>query len=137
MWKIIGTVSLTFTGSAKFPFIFVENKIQFIYHFFAGNYGSMDLYEFYQTTLKIWKTLTKFPHFSFSTYVLDAPNTFFFLENYWIFSQISFRLIMENNFIQMAALASHVVVYTIAPIFKHIIDSVHLYFTNGFTNIVL
>ena len=40
---------------------------------------------------------------------------------------------MENNFIQMAASAT----YTIDPIFKHIIDCVQLYFTNGFTNIVL
>ena len=44
---------------------------------------------------------------------------------------------MENNFIQMAASAGHVVVYTIAPIFKHIIDCVQLYFTNACTNIVL
>ena len=44
---------------------------------------------------------------------------------------------MENNFIQMAASAGHAVVYTIGPIFKHIIDYVQLYFTNGFTNIVL
>ena len=40
---------------------------------------------------------------------------------------------MENNFIQMAASAGH----TTGPIFKHIIDCVQLYFTNGFTNIVL
>ena len=46
----------------------------------------------------------------------------------------SFRLIMENNFIQTAGQA---VAYTIGPIFKHIIDCVQLYFTNGFTNIVL
>ena len=44
---------------------------------------------------------------------------------------------MENNFIEMAASAGHAVAYTIAPIFKHIIDSVQLYFTKGFTNIVL
>ena len=44
---------------------------------------------------------------------------------------------MENNFIQMAASASHAVVYTIDTIFKHIIDCVQLHFTNGFTNIVL
>ena len=44
---------------------------------------------------------------------------------------------MENNFIQMAASAGHAVVYTFGPIFKHIIDCVQLYFTNGFTNIVL
>ena len=35
---------------------------------------------------------------------------------------------MENNFIQMAALAGHTVAYTIGPIFKHIIDFVQLYF---------
>ena len=44
---------------------------------------------------------------------------------------------MENNFIQMVVLAGHAVAYTIDPIFKHIIHSVQLYFTNGFTNIVL
>ena len=44
---------------------------------------------------------------------------------------------MENNFIQMAASAGHAVAYMIGPIFKHIIDCVLLYFTNGFTNIVL
>ena len=44
---------------------------------------------------------------------------------------------MENNFIQMAVSAIHAVAYTIGPIFKHIIDYMQLYFTNGFTNIVL
>ena len=44
---------------------------------------------------------------------------------------------MENNFIQMAASAGHAVVYTIGTIFKQIIDYVQLYFTNGFTNIIL
>ena len=44
---------------------------------------------------------------------------------------------MENNYIQMAASAAHAVAYTIGPIFKHIIDCVLLYFTNGFPNIVL
>ena len=43
---------------------------------------------------------------------------------------------MENNFIQMAASAGYAVAYTIGPIFKYI-DCVQLYFTNGFTNIVL
>ena len=42
---------------------------------------------------------------------------------------------MENNFIQMVALAGHVVAYTIAPVFKQIIDCVQLYFTNGFCQI--
>ena len=36
----------------------------------------------------------------------------------------SFRLIMENNFIQMAASAGHAIAYMIGPIFKHIIDCV-------------
>ena len=44
---------------------------------------------------------------------------------------------MENNFIQMAPSAGHAVAYTIDAIFKHIIDCVQLYFTNGFTNMVL
>ena len=44
---------------------------------------------------------------------------------------------MENNFIQMAASTGHLVANTIGPIFKHIIDCAQLYFTNGFTNIVL
>ena len=38
---------------------------------------------------------------------------------------------MENNFIQMAASARHAIAYMIGPIFKHIIDCVKLYFTNG------
>ena len=44
---------------------------------------------------------------------------------------------MENNFIQMAASAGHAVAYAIGAIFKRIIDCLQLYFTNGFTNIVL
>ena len=44
---------------------------------------------------------------------------------------------MKNNFIQIAASAGHAVAYKIGPIFKHIIDCVQLYFTSGFTNIVL
>ena len=44
---------------------------------------------------------------------------------------------MENNLIEMATSAGHAVAYTIPPIFKHIIDCVQLYFSNGFTNIVL
>ena len=44
---------------------------------------------------------------------------------------------MEYNFIEMAASADHAVAYTMGPIFKHIIDCVWLYFTNGFTNIVV
>ena len=44
---------------------------------------------------------------------------------------------MKINFIQMAGSTGHAVACTIGPIFKHIIDCVQLYFTNGFTNIVL
>ena len=44
---------------------------------------------------------------------------------------------MEKNFIQMAASAGNAVAYTIDPIFKHIINCVQLYFTNGITNILL
>ena len=44
---------------------------------------------------------------------------------------------MENNSIQMAASDGHAVAYTIGSIFKHIIDCVQLYFSNGFTNIML
>ena len=36
----------------------------------------------------------------------------------------SFRLIMENNFIQMPASAGHLVAYMIGPIFKHIIEHI-------------
>ena len=52
--------------------------------------------------------------------------------NFFFYLKVqSFRLIMENNFIQMAVSADHAVAYTIGPIFKHIIDCVQLYFTNG------
>ena len=80
--------------------------------------------------------------------VQGSPNNIFFVENalkkrLYIFSNFflyfkvqSLRLIMENNFIQMAAWAGHAVASTIGPIFKHIVDCVQLYFTNGFTNIV-
>ena len=72
--------------------------------------------------------------------IQGPPNKFFLenplkrklqniLSNFFFYLKVqSLRLIMENNFIQMAA-------YTIGPIFKHIIDCVQLYFTNGFTNI--
>ena len=49
----------------------------------------------------------------------------------------SFQLIMEINFIQMAASAGHVVAYTIGPILRHIIDCVQMYLINDFMNIVL
>ena len=43
---------------------------------------------------------------------------------------------MEDIFIQKAVSAGHAAAETIVPIFKHIIDCVQLYLTNGFTNIV-
>ena len=59
-------------------------------------------------------------------------------KNFFFYLKVqSFRLIMENNFIQMPASAGHAVAYTIGSNFKHIIEYVQLYFTNGFTNIVL
>ena len=71
-----------------------------------------------------WKCLKKLPLSIFS-------NFFFYLKVQ------TFRLQMENNFIQMAASPGHAVGYTIGVILKHIIDFAQLYFTNGFTNIVL
>ena len=44
---------------------------------------------------------------------------------------------MENNFIQMAGSTGNAIAYTIGPIFKHIDCVQVLYFTNGFTNIVV
>ena len=81
-------------------------------------------------------------------YVYGPPNTLFlkmikkttkyFLKNFFFYLKIqSFRLIMENNFIQMAASAGHAVAYTVGPIFKHIIDCVQLYFNKCLRNIVL
>ena len=50
--------------------------------------------------------------------------------NFFFYLKVqSWRLIMENNFIQMAASADH----TVSTIFKYIIDCVQLYFTNGFS----
>ena len=58
--------------------------------------------------------------------------------NFFFYLKVqSFRLIKENNFIQIAVSADHAVAYKIGSIFKQIIDCVQLYFTNGFMNIVL
>ena len=80
-------------------------------------------------------------------YIQSPPNTFFWkmhkkllniFSNFFTYLKVqAFRLIMENNFIQMAASTGHAVVYTFGPIFQHIIDCVQPYFTNGFTNIFL
>ena len=60
--------------------------------------------------------------------------TEYFLKFLFYLKVQSFRLIIENNFIQTA---DHAIAYTIGPIFKHITNCVQLYFTNGFTNIIL
>ena len=95
--------------------------------------------------------MTSLPNrFFFGRVIQGRPNNFFslandlkkqateyFLKNFFYLKIQYFRLIMENNFIQMAASAGHAVAYMIRAIFKHISDCVQLYFTNGFTNIVL
>ena len=55
-------------------------------------------------------------------------------KNYECF--LKFLFLFESTFIQMAASAGHALAYTIRSSFKHIIDCVQLYFTNGFANIV-
>ena len=76
-------------------------------------------------------------------YVKGSPNTSFFWKmlkkttEYFLKFLFLFESTIQNNFIQMAVSAGHAVAYTIGPIFKYIIDCVQLYFTNGFTNIVL
>ena len=52
--------------------------------------------------------------------------TEYFLKFLFYLKLQSFRLIMKNNFIQMADSAGHGVAYTIGTIFKHIIDCVPL-----------
>ena len=53
---------------------------------------------------------------------------YYFLKFLFFYLKVqSFRLIMENNFIQMAASADHTVAYTIGPIFTYIIDCVHIF----------
>ena len=64
-----------------------------------------------------------------STFFLEnalKKTTKYFLKFLFYLKVQSFRLIMENNFIQIAPLASHAVAYTIDPIFKHINDCVQL-----------
>ena len=92
----------------------------------------------FKSTLQLASSVTSLS-LLLGSLIQGLPNTFF-LENALkklrnIFSNF-FRLIIENNFIQMAALAGHAVAYNFSSIFKHIIDCVQLYFINGFTNIV-
>ena len=78
--------------------------------------------------------------------IQGLPNTFFLenslkkllniFSNFFFYLKIqSFRLIAENNFIQMTASVGHEVAFAICLIF--IIDCMQLYITSGFTNIVL
>ena len=69
--------------------------------------------------------------------MLKKKTTEYFLKLFFVRKYYPSGWIIENNFIQIAASAGHAVVYTIGSIFEHIIDSVQLYFINGFTNIVL
>ena len=50
-----------------------------------------------------------------------------FSNSLFLFASTTFRLIMKNNFTQMATSAGHPVAYMIGPIFKHIIDYMQLY----------
>ena len=94
-----------------------------------------------------WKRLFFIYYFYFANTGFAKYNFFFgkcfkkillnIFSNFLLYLKLqSFRLIMENNFIQMAASAGHAVAYTIGRIFKHITDCVEMYSTNGFTNIV-
>ena len=50
---------------------------------------------------------------------LKKTTKFFAKKNFFFFLKVQFfLLVMENNFLQMAASAVHAVVYTICPIFK-------------------
>ena len=68
---------------------------------------------------------------------LFLETTEYFLKFIFLFESTNLPVNNGKNFFQMAASAGHAVAYTIGPIFNHIIDCVQLYFTNGFTNIVL
>ena len=74
--------------------------------------------------------------------IQGPPNNFLFWNYFkktteYFLKFLFLWLIMENNFIQMAASAGHAVAYTVGPIFKHIIDCVQLYFNKCLRNIVL
>ena len=100
-----------------FIIFYFKNFIKYYFKFFKYIYRSAKY-------LFLWKVLQKKPLNIFS-------NFFFYLKLQ------TFQSIMENNFIQMSASAGHAVTYTIGSICKLIIDCVQLYFTSGFTNIVL
>ena len=115
-WRIIDTKNVS-RGNNYFPrgfniYFRSNNNATYLGHFIQGPPNTF-----------FWKMLLK-------KLLNIFPNFFFYLKVH------SFRLIMENDFIQMAASTGHAVTYTIDPILKLIIDCVQLYFTNCFTNIV-
>ena len=60
-----------------------------------------------------------------ATYVVCVNFILNICSNLFIYLKVqSFRLIMENNFIQMAASAGHAVAYTIGPIFNRLCAAV-------------
>ena len=75
------------------------------------------------------------------TDIQGPPNEFFIFGKCLkkllnIFSNFFFYLKVQSFWL-ITTLTGHAVAYKIASVFKHIIDCVQLYFTNGFTNIVL
>ena len=85
----------------------------------------------------LWKTegnnrVSQIIFFFFGKYFKLLTSEYFLKFLFFYLKVQSFRLIMENNWIQMAASAGHAEAYTIGLIFKHIIDCMQLYFTNGF-----
>ena len=115
----------------NFFIIFIYSVIICVYsfHFNQTAHVSFEMLIFYQQRnplINYWNRLI----------VQGQPTNFFFLENALkkkllnIFSNFffiriqSFRLIMENNCIQMVKSTGNAVAYTINPIFKHVIDCV-------------
>ena len=104
--------------------------------------------QLYESDIHIWGVFENYWQvFHQSCYKVSLKYLFFlenalkkfeyFLKFLFLFESTIPRLVMENNFILMAASAGHAVGYTNVPTFKHIIDCMPLYFTNGFTNIVV
>ena len=90
----------------------------------------------YIFSLAIWSQIsyTLNQGSKYTSHLQGPPNTLFFGKCFkktteyflkfkiFLFKVQSFRLIMENNFIQMTDSAGHAVASTIGPNFKHIID---------------
>ena len=118
---------------------FVANKICFIFAISLSSFNFRIFNKFHNfiNFFYIQTSCIGSAKYLFFSWKMFKKTTEYFLKFLFLYLKAqSFHLIMENNFIQMAALASHAVAYTIGSIFKHIIDCVQLYFTNGFTDIV-